>query len=92
MSLSGTNGLSRTESLETSCDERDSQSGRAAKRHSLGFAEWRKKKNENNNQYGLPKSVGEKFEGHIYTLKKFSDIISLKDQSRQLKEGTEKIK
>lgn len=44
VSLSGTNGLSRTESLETSCDERDSQSGRAAKRHSLGFAEWEKKK------------------------------------------------
>lgn len=44
VSLSGTNGLSRTESLETSCDERDSQSGRAAKRHSLGFAEWKNKK------------------------------------------------
>lgn len=52
----------------------------------------KQKKNENNNQYGLPKSVGERFEGHIYTLKKFSDIISLKDQSRQLKEGTEKKK
>lgn len=44
VSLSGTNGLSCTESLETSCDERDSQSGRAAKRHSLGFAEWKNKK------------------------------------------------